>query len=392
MKLVKSLFRFKIIPIALLMFIGSWHPVFGQLRSFPVCQKINYCLSDPIFKELLGNIHIGPTITCADELANPSVIREKQPENAESPGKKKNVLIWLLIIFLFDVSALLVYVIKKKKKAERNIPVQEIPREKETESTLPEPHSVVNSEGFSNSIILFGSFHFYRSDGFEISSKFSPLLKELFLLILLNSPQNKRGITTLAIIEKLWPDMPDKNARNNLAVNIGKLRAILGSDFHDMLVNQNGSWRFEFGEKNNWLYCDYVKCLNLLDNKTEHSFNDIQLLVSIIRKGGLLVDLSYEWLDAFKAGVSNSIIDTLLNFAVKNKENVSADFSITIADTIMLFDMVNENAMELKCKALLSLGKHSMVSDTYSKFTKEYKTLYDVEYPRSLKSIIGRAL
>lgn len=308
-------------------------------------------------------------------------------KNKQAIKNNKKVWLWLALIFVFDATALIIFIYQKRKKKKYK---------PESVATVADLNALdinkknlsVQKEDYPNTIFLFGNFQFLQN-GVEISNKFSPLLKELFLLIILHSSGKNKGITTTNLIDKLWADMSDKNARNNMAVNIGKLRAILGPDFHEILVNQSGSWKFETDENKPVLYCDYFKCLDILEIKREYSFADIELLISIIHKGGLLVNFNYEWLDVFKANVSNTIIDTLLVFATKNKENVSPDFLIKIADTIMLFDMVNENAMELKCKAFVSMGKHSMVNDTYSKFIREYKILYDVEYPRSLKSVIG---
>ena len=241
----------------------------------------------------------------------------------------------------------------------------------------------------SRTILLFGSFQFYQSDGTEISSKFSPLLKELFLIILLHSSNNGNGISTNNLTEVFWPGMSDKNARNNLAVNIGKIRGILGPEHHELLYNQSGYWKFINDKYESQLYCDYSECVSVLKRNGEFTEEEILKILNIIQRGSLLSDLSYEWLDGFKAKISNSIIDILLGFTTSQGNKISADLVIKIADTIMLFDMVNEHAMELKCTALVSLGKHSLAKDTYSKFEKEYKILYDIAFNRSFKSIIN---
>ncbi|MBN2484966.1 MAG: hypothetical protein JXB34_03230 [Bacteroidales bacterium] len=315
------------------------------------------------------------------------VIANKLSSAGQPSGNEVKVWLWLLLIVVFDVSALIVFLVRKKKR----------------KAYIPnEPEAILPSEGvdlyfgtaskfcqeYTNSALLFGNFRFLRSDGTELSNKFSPLLKELFLLILVHSVGNSKGITTSGIIEKLWPGMPEKNARNNLAVNIGKLRALLGPDFHELMVNHNGYWKIAGDENNNLFYCDYCHCVNILEQKGEFTFDNIQLLIGIIQKGGLLTDLEYEWLDAHKANISNNVIDTLLRFVAKNKANISASLIVTISDTVMLFDMVNEHAMELKCKALVSMGRHSMANDTYARFVREYKTLYDIDFNKSLKSVI----
>jgi hypothetical protein len=44
--------------------------------------------------------------------------------------------------------------------------------------------------------------------------------------------------------------------------------------------------------------------------------------------------------------------------------------------------------MLMKCKALVLLGRHSIASDTYNKFAKEYKILYDMDFEKSFTDIL----
>ncbi len=296
------------------------------------------------------------------------------------------VLLWLVIIVAFDLLILFIYLLRKRKL---NSVVAVEPTPAPTAGailSLVDDERAINNR---NAIFLFGNFKIHTTNQYDISGKFSPLLKELFLLIFLNSLNHNRGISSSYIVEKLWPDMADKNARNNLAVNIGKLRGVLGSDFHEQLVNQSGVWRFETHNNDANLYCDYIRCLHILKSKQEHSLAEIKSLMHIVQKGGLLVDLNYEWLDSFKANISNEIVDTLLAFMAGNSANVSPNLIIQMADAITLLDMANENAMEMKCKALVSLGKHSLANEIYLKFVKEYKILYNIDYKHDFKSIIS---
>ncbi|MCK7531345.1 MAG: hypothetical protein MZV63_10075 [Marinilabiliales bacterium] len=78
---------------------------------------------------------------------------------------------------------------------------------------------------YSSSLRRFSGYQFQR--GTDITRKFTPLLKELFLLILFNSIKNDMGISNEKIIEILWHGFSESSANNNKAVNIAKLRAIL---------------------------------------------------------------------------------------------------------------------------------------------------------------------
>jgi two-component SAPR family response regulator len=98
--------------------------------------------------------------------------------------------------------------------------------------------------------------------------------------------------------------------------------------------------------------------------------------------------LTYDWLDEFKSDISNHIIDKILNFATRLNIEREPDLIITLSDSIINFDSVNEEAMLMKCKALVLLGRHSIASDTYNKFAKEYKILYDMDFEKSFTDIL----
>jgi ribosome biogenesis protein Nip4 len=52
------------------------------------------------------------------------------------------------------------------------------------------------------------------------------------------------------------------------------------------------------------------------------------------------------------------------------------------------FDTVNKQALRLKCKSLISLGRHSLARNTYEKFSKEYRHVYGEDFPESFREII----
>jgi hypothetical protein len=112
-------------------------------------------------------------------------------------------------------------------------------------------------------------------------------------------------------------------------------------------------------------------------------------LIEISQKGGFLVNAHYEWLDEFKALVSDRITDTLVEYGQKADVKTEAEFIIHLADCIFNFDPVNEEAMILKCKAQYCLGKHSHAKATYEKFFKEYLAMYNQEYDTAFSKIIN---
>ncbi len=293
--------------------------------------------------------------------------------------------IWLFAIVAFDLLILAIYLHKKKKKAREAAELEVL----ETASSTPLQEKIDTTSPTKNAIYLFGSFKIFNAEEIEITNKFTPLLKELFLLIVLNSTNKNNGISSGTIVEKLWSDMPIKNGRNNLAVNIGKLKAALGIDFQDYLTSNSGVWKFEIPNENSKIYCDYQTSLQHLNSPQKLSISEIKELMTIVNKGGLLTDQSYEWLDSYKATISNKLIDAFQDFLNSNSDNLNPTLLIQIADSITQLDMINETAMEIKCRALVALGKHSIANETFTKFVKEYTLLYNIPFQKDFKSIIG---
>ncbi|TDX02064.1 Kelch repeat-containing protein [Dinghuibacter silviterrae] len=238
-------------------------------------------------------------------------------------------------------------------------------------STAVAPHP-------SASIFLFGDLQVFDAEGTDLTKQFSPLLKQLFLLILLYSIKNEHGIGSEKLDEILWFDKTEKSARNNRSVNIGKLKALLDRIGGCDLSKETGYWKITLDPGK--VYVDYLRFHTL------HK-NEASALVAIIKRGSLLTGVEYPWLDAFKSDVSNRVIDTLLHF-VKHG-NPDPDFLLEITDSIFFFDPVNEDAMILKCKTLVQLGKHSLAKQAYTSFVKEYQQLYGENFKKDFQSILN---
>ena len=118
------------------------------------------------------------------------------------------------------------------------------------------------------------------------------------------------------------------------------------------------------------------------------SSEQLQQFLSITKMGPLLGNANYEWLDDFKAEWSNLFIDTLVHYLEQYKIETDPELIIRLADAVLIFDMLHEEAISLKCKSLITLGKNSLAKNTFSKFAKDYMALYDENYNRSFSDII----
>jgi two-component SAPR family response regulator len=240
--------------------------------------------------------------------------------------------------------------------------------------------------GSRNAIFLFGDLQLFTTDGQEITKYFTPLLKELFLVILLYSIKLGRGVSSEKLNEILWFDKSEKSARNNRSVNIAKLKSLLDKMGHCHLSKDTGYWKIEIDY--NEIMVDYHTYLNIVSNKSKLNKQKVIQLTNITQRGNFLSNIEYEWLDAFKSEVSNEIIDSYIQFAGTITVADDPEFLIKLANDIFYFDPVNEDAMVLKCKALSYLGKHSLAKNTFESFSKEYKVIYGEGFERDFHSIL----
>ena len=110
--------------------------------------------------------------------------------------------------------------------------VRKSSQEKDAERAIclyPKDNSLDKRKKSANSILFFGGFQVINKHGDDITKKFTPLLKELFLLIFLYSIKDK-GISVPRLTELLWFSMDAKTAKNNRAVNIAKLKTSLAGN------------------------------------------------------------------------------------------------------------------------------------------------------------------
>jgi DNA-binding SARP family transcriptional activator len=301
-----------------------------------------------------------------------------------------NYLLWLGITFILAVIAAgLLYF--RKKTAMSQPPAPEPVVEYPAVAYHPEQEVITAEEDCTkninkNAIFLFGDLQLFTPEGNEITKYFTPLLKELFLVILLYSVKLDRGVSSEKLNEILWFDKSEKSARNNRSVNIAKLKSLLDKMGSCHLSKDTGYWKIEIDY--NKIFVDYHKYLNIVSNKNKLDKQKIIQLTQITQRGNFLSNIEYEWLDAFKSEVSNQITDSYIYFAGSVKIEDDPEFLIKLSNDIFYFDPVNEDAMILKCKALSLIGKHSLAKNTFENFNKEYRAIYGEAFTRDFHSIL----
>lgn len=303
---------------------------------------------------------------------------------ANTKTEKAQYFYWIFIalgIVLLGLVAL--WYVKRKNKGPEvgDVETESTEQIKEIDAVLTtELSDWNNTEKIDYRLILFGGFQIFSKDKEDFTNKFTPLLKELFLLIFLHSYKNDKGISSNKLTEYLWYDKSERSASNNRAVNIAKLRTVM-SDIGGMdLTSKTGYWKIVLSDE---VRCDYLDLLRITDSKVNLTHQKVLRLMEISHQGTFLSNVSYAWLDDFKSAVSDCIVDTLVGCAQSSDIQSNAEFIVLLSDCIFNFDPINEEALKYKCKAQFLMGKHSSAEKTYQKFVKEYKLLYGEEYTKS---------
>ncbi len=262
-------------------------------------------------------------------------------------------------------------------------------------NVLPESLDIVSLSAAKHvsksSIYFLGGFQIFDKDGNDISSAFTPTLKQLFIVILLSTVKNGRGISTNKLNETLWFDKSDDSARNNRNVSISRLRTILDKVGEIDIDQESSYWRVNM----QGVHCDYIELTNLSQRFREPNSSlsevEIQHFVQVAYRGELLPEFQIDWLDEFKADFSNMILDTLFDFS--NLPEIKGNLSLLnhIAECILKFDSLNEDAIALKCSTLYKLGKKGLAKAAYDSFARDYPNLLGTAYPVSFNDIINQA-
>ena len=374
-------------------FLGDSIPYsFHDIESFA---DLYYCPSSKklVAVTLVSAVNKPTTVKIFTIDFPPNRLNVTQAVNASN----KSIFSLLTILLASILLVLLIFALRNRRKqtlkpdGDMQFPV--LPSQLDFQSIAVEDtssiHGLYENRTTSSSIFLFGNFEVIDKEGNDITRQFTPLLKEIFLLILINTFKDGKGISSDKLYETIWVDKPIKDARNNFSVNIVKLKSILEKAGVTNISKETGKWRLEI--LNNSITLDYLQFLKLADEKPfPVDKNYINELLTILNKGAFLREAQYSWLDDTKANVSDFVINAILSYTSKASLQLEPDFILKLANCIFQFDQMNEEALELKCRSLIILGRHGSAKETYLNFTKEYTKNYGQDFGKSYAEILGQ--
>ncbi|MFR9524298.1 MAG: kelch repeat-containing protein [Rikenellaceae bacterium] len=298
--------------------------------------------------------------------------------------------VWFIIIGVLTASIISVILAIIRRKHMKT--VIHTSRESSGKNTASDEDMLLYNREFAikprvrrNGIFLLDGFCVIDKENNDITNEFTPIMRQLLSLIILHTNKNNKGISNVILKDVIWFDKSESSARNNRSVNIFKLRQSLSKVGGYDLTYNNSYWRIDYLDNNGW--CDYTYACSVIESlgNVESPEQRVALLTEVAQMGSLLPNQMFDFFDQFKADYANMIIDVVNNELLNSQSPTN---KVALANLILLFDKVDENAVEQKCLALIEMGKHGVAKTTFDNFAKEYHTLFGAEYDSSFEDFI----
>ena len=294
------------------------------------------------------------------------------------PVYKKNYTLIFVLLIIISAGVFLIFKYKQQRKR-RNQPI------------TTKPVKILGTENSQKGerILCFGGLKVFDATDTDISLKFSPRLKQIFILILLHSEDSNKGITSKQLAEILWPGAGMAKTKNIRSTYVQNLRLALSSFKNIELVFSNKKWFFDFAEDFYNEYFEFDSTLFQLDKEYDLKTLEARLpsVIAILKKGRFLEGMDESWLDPFIEKINNRIIEFCLTMFSVLDNNRHCALILDLAEIISLADPLNEPALRKKINLLIMQGKLSLAKNIYDNFVKLYKELYNENYAVDFKKI-----
>ncbi len=278
----------------------------------------------------------------------------------------------LLVSILFLSAGLLLlllvwFVIKNKKAKQHNFEV---------------PENLVSSK---NQIQLFGEFRAIDNNDEDISSMFTPKVKELLIFTMVQSLRNGLGASISEVDSTLWAGIPSKKVANNRAVTLNKLRKLLVRFKSIEIISTNGYLQLKTNEP---FFCDYVEAFELCQIREGMSRQQLEIFFYRVKEGRLLKSIDWPWLDEIRGYIGNQVIDNLLKLAsFYKKENKLKDVE-RVAQRILDYDELSEEAVYLQIWTQQKANNSHMARFQFESFCTRYEKSMGEKFSMRLEEFI----
>ncbi|PCE66247.1 LamG-like jellyroll fold domain-containing protein [Sediminicola luteus] len=283
-------------------------------------------------------------------------------------------ILWALGILLLTILGFLIFSFRRN-------------RPKQSDISIKKEESVVRIKPNTPCISLFGTLQL-KNDEQDLTTSFSPLLKQILVFIILKTTVLGKGATSKELTETFWPHFSTAKAKENRGTNIRKLRALLASLPQIQLDFVNNSWQLKSTALEQ---VDYYHFQNVLENwsQPQNNLNTARLhtLLGLIDHGNIVQNMTYPWLDQFKAETVEKIDGFFQKIYQSAWNTLDTPTQLHLAQVWLKFDPLHETALAILIRILHLEGKHGQAQHVYDSFSKSYFELYDTPFPTDFLSL-----
>lgn len=232
-----------------------------------------------------------------------------------------------------------------------------------------------------NQIKLFGEFKAINAQGEDISSQFTPKVRELLVFSILHTMKNNNlGAAVSEVDATLWEGISPRKVANNRAVTLNKLRKNLVQFNQVDLISHNGYLIFKTKAS---FFCDYVQAFQLCQIREGMSREQLEAFFHIVREGSLLKGAEWSWLDEIRGYIGNQVIDNLLKLASYYQKEKKPQNVEEVAQRILDYDDLNEEAVYLQVWAQQKTGNLHLAKFHFESFCNRYEKNMGTKYEMS---------
>lgn len=344
------------------LFIGGsdGHPPFSGTGDIHLGSALS---SGASLRGYIDNLYIWDRPLGNEEINRLSLDEEFKVEKGDSSVKQSsnNLFIWILTAIAFMASGIAAYNIIKYF------------RKKKITSEVENPMVIAK-----NQIQLFGEFKAIDNQGNDITELFTPKVRELFLFTLIYTLKSGIGAGIRDINDNLWEGIPSAKVANNRSVTLNKLRKILLQFDGIEIVSTGGYLQAKFKKP---FFCDYISAYKICQIPEGLSRQQLITFFGLVKRGRFLKGINWPWLDDTRGFTGNQVIDNLLNLATVYQKEMNLTEIEKIAQRILDYDDLNEEAIYLQVWALQKTNNSNLAKFNFNSFTKKYETNLGEPYP-----------
>ena len=342
-------------------FIGGseGHPPFSGTGDIHLGSALS---SGASLRGYIDNLNIWNRPLGNEEINRLSLDEEIQLDEKIISKSKVFKLKWILLLVGLVIAGLATLIILKRTRKKSSITGR------------------IESQGevIKNQIQLFGEFKAIDNNGVDITDLFTPKVKELFLFTLIYTLKSGIGANIRDINDVLWEGISSRKVANNRSVTLNKLRKILLQFDGIEIVSTGGYLQAKMKKP---FYCDYVSAFKLCQIPEGLSKQQLISFFEFVKRGRFLKGIHWPWLDEIRGFTGNQVIDNLLNLATIYQKELNLTEIEKIAQRILDYDDLNEEAIYLQIWALQKTNNINLAKFNFSSFTKKYESSFGEPYP-----------